>query len=848
MKAVGWPTLKRLARLMLGAALFALAPARAQPVAPEKFPAPGLEARIAGIVAQLSVQEKIEQLFYKTDGNARLGIPQFTGSDGPHGIGNKSKGWSCFPVTLAMAATWDPGLIQRVGRAIALEQASRGRHRVAGPTLDLLNDPRNGRAPETIGEDPFLGGRISEGFLRGMNETAVFATIKHYNLNTFESGRETNSYQIDQRSLVEFWGEHWRRAVQDGGALSVMCSYNLINGHKSAENYTLIKTILRDDWGFRGYTMCDWGGFNDTGLAMAAELDFCEGNELYFKQLPDLVASGRITTAQLDHAVSDVLRTKILSGMIDGQPNVPPEVRDSPEHRALVYESGLKSIVLLKNQDGILPLSPKIKTVALIGPNAANLPLDGHSSSAVIPSYTITLQQGLEAMLGTERVHYAKGCDINRTSQDGFAAALAAARGADVVIFAGGLDNTVEGEEYFIKGDRLTGSVDLPGEQNALINALAAVNPNVILVVIGGGTCAVHRVLPNVKGLLYAFYPGQEGGRALADLLFGRETPSGKMPVTMPRDDAQLPPRNPDFRDVLITGVGYRWFDQQKIAPEFAFGFGLSYTSFTYRNLQVTPERAAVGQPITVQAEVTNTGSRAGAETLQLYVSTGDLTPAVAMPVKQLKGFAKIALAPGESRKVTFTLGPDELYIFDPVAARYRVPTGSYTVRVGGSSDQLPLARRFVLTPADELPDLVVANIRTLPAFPHAGDRVQFVASVFNRGTGPSPAGKALSVSFRVGGDLVSRSADLQDSIPAGGMVLVCGSEVPAGHVPWTAPAAAFSVQAEADDRHVIAETIESNNVTTAVRSARSRPEPSAESPRSDPSSPSPANPPPHQP
>ena len=240
------------------------------------------------------------------------------------------------------------------------------------PSLDLLSDPRNGRAPETIGEDPFLGGRITEGFLRGMNETAVFASIKHYNLNTYEANRETNNYIIDQRSLVEFWGEHWRRAIQDGGAQSVMCAYNLVNGDKCAENYTLIKTILRDLWGFRGYTMSDWGGFWSAEKAMAAELDFCEGTELYIKELPGLLAEGRISMAQLDQAAGNILRVKILAGMLDGQPKVPETMRDCPEHRALVYESGLKSIVLLKNQDAILPLNPKLKSVALIGPNAGH--------------------------------------------------------------------------------------------------------------------------------------------------------------------------------------------------------------------------------------------------------------------------------------------------------------------------------------------------------------------------------------------------------------------------------------------------------------------------------------------
>ena len=795
---------------------------RAMPAQPPP-PAASLEARIDGLLKQMTAQEKIEQLFYKTDGNARLGIPQFTGSDGPHGIGNKARGWSCFPVTLAMAATWDPGLVQRVGRAIALEQASRGKHRLAAPALDLLSDPRNGRAPETIGEDPFLGGRITEGFLRGMNETAVFASIKHYNLNTYEANRETNNYTIDPRSLVEFWGEHWRRAVQDGGAQSVMCAYNLVNGAKCAENYTLIKTVLRDLWGFQGYTMSDWGGFWSAEKAMAAELDFCEGTELYIKKLPGLLAEGRVTRAQLDQAAGNVLRAKILAGMLDGQPKVPAETRDCPEHRALVYESGLKSIVLLKNQDGILPLSPKIKSVAVIGPNAASLPLDGHSSSAVIPSYTITPKEGVEAVVGADRTRYAKGCDINSTNRSLFAEALRAARESEAVIFCGGLDNTVEGEGYFIKGDRLTGSVDLPGVQNDLVKALAGANSNLILVVISGGPCAVAKVVNDVKGLFYACYPGQEGGRALADLVFGRQAPSGRLPVTVPKGDDQLRPCDTNFRNVATEGVGYRWFDRQKLQPEYAFGFGLAYTTFRYQNLRVTPSSARAGQEIVVQAEVVNTGLRAGEETAQLYLSAGGLEPALAMPVKQLKGFRKVALAPGQTNQVSFSLTPDELYVFDAAERRYRVPAGSYTVRVGGSSDCLPLSAPFTLAPAPERPDLMAANIRTLPAFPVEGDRVLFVASVFNRGTGPTPAGKPLRVSFSVGGKVVAWSPELRQPIPAGGMALVCGSEGPGGNAFWTAGAGAFSVQGEADSAHAIEETIETNNASVSARSVRAR-------------------------
>jgi beta-glucosidase len=361
----------------------------------------------------------------------------------------------------------------------------------------------------------------------------------------------------------------------------------------------------------------------------------------------------------LDQAAGNILRTKILAGMLDGQPIVPAEVRDCPEHRELVYESGLKSIVLLKNQDAILPLNPKLKSIALIGPNADQMALDGHSSSAVIPSYTITPKQGLETLLGTNRLRYAKGCDINSTNRSGFAEAKRIAKNSEVVIFVGGLDNTVEGEGYFIKGDRLTGSVDLPGVQNELIKELAAANPNVVLVVISGGPCAVNQVIARVKGLLYACYPGQEGGRALAELLLGRANPSGKLPVTIPKHDQQLPACDTDFRNVVTEGVGYRWFDSQKLKPEFAFGFGLSYTRFKYQNLRVTPERAPVGQEINVTVEVVNTGRRAGEEVVQLYLSTGNLQPAVPMPVKQLKGFKKVRARarPDQPRHVQTDLG-----------------------------------------------------------------------------------------------------------------------------------------------------------------------------------------------
>jgi beta-glucosidase len=781
-----------------------------------------LEQRLDTLVAKMSMQEKIEQLYYLTDGNARLGIPQFKGSDGPHGIGNNAKGYSSFPVTIGMAATWDPALITKVGRAISLEQAARGKDRIAGPTLDMLIDPRIGRAPETIGEDPFLGGRISAAFVLGQNSTSVFGSVKHYNLNTYEINRRTNNYLSDERSLVEFWGAHWKRTIQYGGAMSVMCAYNWVNGDKCAENQYLIKTVLREHWGFNYYTMSDWGGFKETAKALHAELDFCEGNDLYIKELPVGIKTGLFDSSLVDRAVRNVLRTKIISGMIDGVPVIPANVIDSKEHRALVYESGLKGLVLLKNdrmpgqQKNILPFNAaQLKSVAVIGPNAAVLPLDGNSSSKVAPSYRIPVLKAITDLLGTAKVQYAKGCNINDTDSTQFGTAIEAAKKSQYVVFVAGLDSTVEGEGYFLdkeadeKGggsvtrpDRPSQTVLLPGMQNQLISEIAKVNPNIILVVISGGTCSVTPVIKKVKGLLYAFYPGQEAGRAIADVLFGKYNPSGKLPATIVKDDSQIIPISADFRNMVTKGAGYRWFDNKKISPEFAFGEGLSYTSFSYSNIKVNKAVANAGETIEVSADIKNTGALTGEEVVQLYLSAGKIMPALAMPAKQLRGFEKILLKPGETKKVLFKLTPEELYVYNEQTKQYQVPVGKYTVKIGGSSAKLPLQASFVLQPAAPRADLLVTNIRTMPAFPEAGKPVVFMASLINNGTAATQKGDQHLVRFYVNGNEVAQYYSNTAAIPAGGMLLACAQGT--GNKNWTANSGSFTITAKievADDK-----------------------------------------------
>lgn len=746
-----------------------------------------LEKRIESLLSKMTMQEKIEQLYYLTDGNERLKIPQFKGSDGPHGIGNKAKGFSSFPVTIAMAATWDPALITRVGRAISQEQAARGKDRIAGPTLDLLIDPRIGRAAETIGEDPFLGGKISEAFVLGQNTTSVFGTIKHYNLNTYELNRRTNNYISDNRSLIEFWGSHWKRTIQAGGAISVMCAYNWINGDRCAENKYLIKTLLRDHWGFNFYTMSDWGGFSKTDKALNSELDFCEGNELYIKELPNGVKNGIFDSVLVNRATKNILRTKLLSGMIDGVPAVSKNIIDSKEHRELVYESGLKGLVLLKNENNILPLNQgKLKSIALIGPNAEVLPLDGNSSSNVLPTYRIPVEKALKTLLGNEKVNFVKGCNINDKNKSQFGEAIAAAKNAEYVLFVAGLDSTVEGEGYFLdkeadeKGggavtrpDRPSQTVLLPGVQNELINEISKVNPNMILVVISGGTCSVTPVVKNVKGLLYAFYPGQEGGRAITDVLFGKYNPSGKLPATIYKDDAQILPISIDFKEMYLKGGGYRWLDYKNLTPEFAFGYGLSYTKFQYSNIQLNKSKAQVGNLIEVSFDVKNTGKMAGEEVAQLYLSTGKISPSVQMPEKQLRGFEKVRLTPSQTKRITLSLSPEEFYIYNETTAAYEVPAGEYVVQIGGSSDILPLKAEFQLNKALLKPDLSLKNIRTLPVYPKEGDEVIFMASIINNGTAATQIGEKHLVHFYINGSKVASYFSDDTSIPIGGMTLV---------------------------------------------------------------------------
>ncbi len=729
-----------------------------------------LDQRVDSLLAKMSLSEKILQLHaeggFNTADNLRLGIPGFQMYDGPHGVRYGSS--TSFPVSIGMAATWDTDLIENVGVALGEEFRGKGFHQMLGPSMDICRDPRYGRSPESGGEDSYLCAQITSALIKGVQNAGCIATAKHYNANGKENNRTNNNISISQRMLMEEYGLNFRTAVQEGGVMCVMNAYNLINGAKCAENRNLLTGILRDQWGFPFYVVSDWGSIWNTANAINAGCTIDMGDTQYKDNLLNAVNSGAVSVSTIDKAVRDELKTKILAGLLDYYlPGDPSDV-NSPAHQKLCLQAGRESLVLLKNEDHVLPINKdSVTTIAVVGPSAAVCQTDASGSSWVTPVYSVSPLQGIQIILGSARVAYAKGCDINSSDTTGFAAALNAAKNADYVVYVGGLDGTQEGEGF----DRVGGSINLPGQQQLLISRIASVNKNLICVIESGGVCGLHSCIGNIKGLIYGFYPGDEGGNAIADVIFGNYNPGGKLPVTMPVSDSQLPPYTLSYDNEY--GAGYRWFDQTHYSPEFAFGFGLSYTTFDYSNLNITPTAVSEGQSVLVSVDITNTGGRAGDEVAELFLSHTS-SVGLWMPVKQLEGFRRVSLNPGETKTVTFTLTNDNLYYYDTTSASYKVDPGKYEVRVGGSSDNLPLSGSFDIAAGAPKPDLVITNLKWFPRFPVKGDRVVLLAMVKNQGTGPSPAGSPVKVDFYVNGNEVSREVSYTKSIPVGGMALVC--------------------------------------------------------------------------
>ena len=702
----------------------------------------GVPQRVNQLTEQMSSAQKIAQLSGKTlfamaDDEA-LGIPGWLMSDGPHGV--HREGYTSFPTGIAMAALWDRDLLFRMGHAMGEEFWAAGQHVALAPCIDLCLDPRGGRTAESAGEDPYISAQVGVQIVRGIQTMPVMACLKHFEIEGKQAYRKKCDEQITERDLMGFFGLNFRTALHEGLPLSLMSSYNLVNGVQVANNRHLLTDMLRTRWGYPFTVISDWGAVKDGPASLIGGTDVCMGSLHYSVQLPQALTDGTITEAHLDTAIARVLLTKYALGCMDKQPAQPEAsaLIDNENHRALCREAAGKGVVLLRNENALLPLTTTVPLrIAVIGPNAAVGNLNCFGSSETTPAYAVSVLEGIRNVAPQAVITYTQGCAISGDDTSAFAAAEAAAREADIVVFAGGLDKTLEGESIIgvLVQDRE--STALPAIQQQLIRRLHAANPHLVVVLQSGGIVSLSDCISDIPALVYSFYSGQEAGNGIADVLFGKRNPAGRLPMTMPVSDEQLP----EWNDTYFTddwGAGYRWFQRKGLTPQFAFGYGLSYTTFSYSNLRLSTETAAAGAPVTVSVDVTNTGDRDGEEVAQLYL--GQSNPPEWQPLQQLRGFERIAIPRGATRTITFELTANDFYEWNVETKRYEVAATEWNISVGPSSDNLPLKATVTLTDEEARPDLKLVHLFTHPRYPRVGDEVTFYAYVINEGNADANA------------------------------------------------------------------------------------------------------------
>ncbi len=658
-----------------------------------------MEALVSDILAEMTLAEKLDQMhgigFLPVDGlwhtaeNERLGIPGFRMVDGPRGVGVFAGTATAFPVGMARGATWDLLLEERVGEAIGREVRAKGGSVLLAPTINILSHPRWGRAQETYGEDPLHLGRMGVAFVRGAQRYVV-ASAKHYALNNIENTRYWVNVSVDERTLREIYLSHFRMVVQEGHVGSIMSAYNRVNGYYCSGNIPLLSRILKDDWGFKGFVESDWffGMWSSVESALAGLDIEMPAPIFYGNRLFAAVEAGAVPEETIDEAVRRILRVKYCFDLDTNPPEPNPEEVATEAHAALALEVARKAVVLLKN-DGILPLDREsVESVVVVG-ELADTPNHGdNGSSAVAPPYVITPLEGIRNRAGGVRVDYVVGNPLSEDDREAIEA-------ADAAVVVAGLTAEEEGEAIIPgKGDRA--DLGLPTEQEQLIAAVADLNARTIVVLEGGSVITLETWLPRVEAVLMAWYPGQEGGNAIADVLFGDVNPAGRLPSTWPRSEGDLPAFINDQSQVEYGYYhGYLHVDREGIEPRFPFGYGLSYTTFEYTNLALSDETVPGDGALRVGVDVSNTGAVAGEEVVQLYVScTGSR---VDRPVRALKGFEKVPLAPGETRRVLFDLAAEDLAFYDVEAEDWEVESIAYTVNVGSSSRDLPLSAMFAV-------------------------------------------------------------------------------------------------------------------------------------------------------
>jgi beta-glucosidase len=675
-----------------------------------------MEKRIADLVGRLTLEEKALLLYHNAPGLPRLGIPAWGGwNQCLHGVWSK-RPTSLFPAPIAMAATWDPGLIQSVTGAIADEARAlyhagangpHGKHGLVyrAPVINISRDPRWGRIQECFGEDPFLCSRITVAYVKGLqgdhpNYLKVASTLKHFAVNNQEKGRFSLSAEVPERMLMEYWLPHFKAGVIEGRAQSLMAAYNAINGTPCAVNQRLLTDILRGQWGFDGFVVSDLGGIRtlmsghrftgkpEEAVAKALLAGCDTDDEQYRDAIPAAVRAGLVSEEVVDRALTRVLRVGFRLGVFDPPDQVPftktpASVIDSPDHRALALRLERAALVLLHNQNHFLPLDRgKLKTVAVLGP-AAERPEYGNYFG--VASRRVSPLEGLKNKLGPGvEVLSAPGCGFVEPARAAdLDRAAAMARRADVCVVCLGTNPRVEAEGR----DRT--DLRLPGDQEQLLQAVVRANPQTVLVLFNAGPLAVAWAKANVPAILQAWYPGEEGGTALADVLLGDCNPAGRLPYTVYASVDQIPPQT---EYDITRGFTYLYFPGEALFP---FGHGLSYTTFQYSDLHLGPQRMAADGKLKVSALVRNLGDRAGDEVVQLYVH--QMKAPVRRPLKELRGFQRIHLKPGEQTTVTFELRGDQLAYYDVNRKGFVVSPGEFEVLLGASSADIRLRDRFTV-------------------------------------------------------------------------------------------------------------------------------------------------------
>lgn len=638
-----------------------------------------IKKRVDDLLSRMSLKEKIEQLSgvpeyddlttYKND---RLGIPPLKCADGPHGV-RYEKG-TAFPVSLAISSTWNPELMKRIGIAIAKELKVKGRNQSLGPCVNICKDPRGGRTFEGYGEDPYLTSRMAVAAVKGIQSQRVIATPKHYICNNKENNRDTGSVKIDEKSLREIYLPGFKACITEGGALSIMGAYNKVNGIYCCENKYLLKKILKDEWNFQGFVVSDWFACHCTLDSITAGLDLEMPFDIYYGQnLEKAVKKRHLSERIVNDSVRRILYVKFQFGLFDTQLSKRSNIVECKEHIKLALDAARESIILLKNEDNILPLQKdKIKTIAVLGPSADKTTCGVDlGSSQVDSSYYVTPLQGIKKKTGRSiRI-------VNDPKQ------------ADVVIIFVGLSADIAGRQEGEGIDRL--NLHLPGDQDKLIKHVALLNKKTIVVLLSGSAVSMKLWDKRVPGIIQSFYPGLQGGNAIADVIFGDYNPSGKLPITFPESIHQLPEFTWNYIGDAKRGVGYQYYDRQNIKPLFPFGHGLSYTTFQYNKLKIKPKNSKDGN-IKIDFTIKNTGMRKGDEVVQLYVQKIRTTRD--KRAGELKKFLRITVKPGKIKTVNFQLKPEDLVTYNK-NKKYVLHSGTYRVLVGSSSRDIRLIDNF---------------------------------------------------------------------------------------------------------------------------------------------------------